>query len=75
MPDHEPGVEGEAALQPVEELPEVLPGPRDALLEGLEGHALHLGHHAADVVGVGCLQGREAEPAVATDDAGDAVPA
>ena len=50
--DEEAGVDRDAALEPVEVLAEGLPLPGDALLERGERHALDLGHHPAQVVGV-----------------------
>ena len=66
-PDQEAGVDAEAAVQRVEVLGEGGPVPRDALLQGGQGHALDLGHHPADVVGVLGVDRREGEPAVAAD--------
>ena len=60
VPDEEAGVDRDAALEPVEVLAEGLPLPVDALLERGERHALDLGHHPAQVVGVAVVQGREA---------------
>ena len=51
--DEEPGVDTEAAVEPVEELAEALPLPVDAGFERGERHALDLGQHRADVVDVG----------------------
>ena len=49
------------------------PVPVDPVLERGQRHALDLGHHPADVVGVGSPERGEGEPAVAADDRGDAV--
>ena len=76
MPDHEPGVDGDAPVEGGQVLAEGRPPPTDALLKGLEGHALDLGHHAAGVVGVlgaGGVERGEGESAVAAGDGGDAV--
>ena len=69
VPDEEPGVDPDAALEPAEVLAEGLPVPVDALLERGERHALDLRHHPAQVVGVLGVQRREREAAVAADDA------
>ena len=71
--DHEPGVDAERAVEAVEVLGERLPLPVDALLEGGERHALDLGHHAAQVVGVVGMERREGEAAVAGHEGGHAV--
>ncbi len=71
--DEEAGVDADAAVEPVEVLAEGLPAPVDALLERGEGHALDLGHHAPEVVGVLGVQRGQGEAAVAADDRGDAV--
>ena len=71
--DEEPGVDRDALLEPPEVLAERLPTPVDAVLQGGEGHAFDLGHHAPGVVGVLRLQRGEGEPAVAPDDGGHAV--
>ena len=63
--DHEAGVDADAAVEAVEVLGEGLPLPVDALLERGERHALDLGHHAAQVVGVVGVQRGEREAAVA----------
>ena len=73
VPDQEPGVDRDPALEPAEVLAEGLPVPVDALLQRGERHALDLGHHPAQVVGVLGVQRREREAAVAADDGGDAV--
>ena len=52
VPDEEAGVHRDLAVEPVEVLAEGLPLPVDALLERGERHALDLGHHPAQVVGV-----------------------
>ena len=74
-PTMNPAFTASAPSSPSRYSPKRLPLPRHALLEGHEGHALDLGHHPAGVVGVGLLQRRQREAAVAADDAGDAVPA
>ena len=73
MPDQEAGVDPEAALERVEVLGEAGPVPGDAVLERGQGHALDLGHHAADVVGVLGVDRGQREPAVAADHGGHAV--
>ena len=69
----EPGVDAEVALERAQVLAEGRPGPRHALLERGQGHALDLGHHAADVVGVLGVDRGQGEAAVPADDRGDAV--
>ncbi len=75
VPGEEARVHRDVALEAVEELVEGLPPPVGALLERGERHAFDLRHHLAQVVGlgVGAVQWREAEAAVAADDGGDAV--
>ena len=73
MADQKAGVHADAPLETVEELAEALPTPLHSLLEGLERHALDLGHHPAGEVGVGVLERSQGEPAVAADDGGHAV--
>ena len=73
MPHQEPGVHAEPALERVEVLTEGRPVPRHAVLQGGERHALDLGHHPADVVGVLGVDGGQREPAVAPDDRRHAV--
>ena len=50
--DQEAGVDADLAVEPVEVLAEGLPVPVHPGLQGRERHALDLGHHPADVVGV-----------------------
>ena len=71
--DHEPGVDADAPVEPVEVLAEALPVPVDPLLQGGERHALDPGHHAAQVVGVVGPERGQGEAAVAADDRGHAV--
>jgi hypothetical protein len=46
VPDEEPGIHCQLAVETVEVLPEGLPVPRHAGGERLEGHALDAGEHA-----------------------------
>ena len=73
VPDHEAGVDADAAVEAVEVLGERLPPPVDARLQGGQRHALDLGHHPAEVVGVLGVERGQREAAVAADDRGDAV--
>jgi hypothetical protein len=68
--DQEAGVHAQVPLQRTEILTEAGPAPRDPLLQRGEGHALHLGHHPPDVVGVLGLDRRQREAAVAADHGG-----
>jgi hypothetical protein len=72
-PTRNPGVDRHGTVEAVEEIAEALPSPVEAQLEGLEGHALHLGHHASHIIAVAGLQRGEGEAAVAADDRGHAV--
>ena len=73
VPDHEPGVERERAVEPVEVLGGAGPVPGHALLERLERHALDPGEHAHEVVGRAAGQRGDGEAAVAAEHGGDAV--
>ena len=61
-------------IERVEVLGEGLEGPRDALREGVERHALDVLQHPHDGVAVGRTRRCEPEAAVAHDHGGDAVP-
>ena len=67
--DHEGGVHAERAVEAVEVVAEATPTSQSTpVLEREQRHALDLGHHPAQVVGVTGGEGREGEPAVAADD-------
>ena len=71
--DQEPGVDPEVPLELAQVLAEAGPVPGEAVLQGDQGHALHLGHHPPDVVVVLGLDGGQGEAAVAADHRGHAV--
>ena len=71
--DQEPGVNAELAVEGLEVFGEGRPVPWDALLEGGQRHALDLGHHPPDVVGVLGIDRRQGEPAVPSNHGRDAV--
>jgi hypothetical protein len=73
VPDEEPGVDGERAVEAIEVLAEGLPVPRHALGQRLERHALDARQHPHEVVGLARRQRRDREAAVAADDRRDAV--
>ncbi len=52
VPDQEARVDPDVAVQPGQPLAERPPPPVQPGLEGGQGHALHPGHHAGQVVGV-----------------------
>ena len=72
-PTRKPALTPSAAVQRVEVLAEGGPAPRHAVLQGGQRHALDLGHHPADVVGVLGVDRGEGEAAVAADDGGHTV--
>ena len=73
VPHQEPGVHAQPPVERTEVLGEAGPVPRDAVLQGGQGHALHLGHHLADVVGILGIDRGQSEAAVAADHGGHAV--
>ena len=70
---HEPGVDGERAVQTVQVVLGTGPVPRDPLLERFEGHSFNPGQHRHQVLGGRRVQRCDAEPTVATDRRRDAV--
>ena len=73
MTNEEPCVHRDVAFKATEILGEGFPAPVGAVFERCERHALDLGHHLAQIVGITWKQGRQRETTVATDDCGDAV--
>ena len=71
--DQESGVDAQIPIEAVKVLTEGLPVPRDAFLQGDEGHSFHLGHHAADVARIVRGDRGEGEATVAADDRRDAM--
>jgi hypothetical protein len=69
VPDEEPHIEADAAVERTEVVGERAPAPRHAGLERGEGHALDLGHHAPEVIGVGRGDRREGKAAIPGDHA------
>ena len=74
VPDVGAHVDGDAALERVQVLPERPARPAEARPERLDRHALHARQHVREPGGVVGLGGREREAAVAGEDGGDAVP-
>ena len=74
MSHQESRVNGDLAVQRIEELTEGFPRPVDALLERDERHPLDLGHHSPSEVGIPTLEGCQREATIATDHARHTVP-
>jgi hypothetical protein len=73
VPDEEPGVDPEVALEAREVVGKGLPVPRQPLFERAEGHPLDPSHHPPEVVDIVGAQWREREPAVPGDHRRDSV--
>ncbi|CAB4797681.1 unannotated protein [freshwater metagenome] len=69
----EPCVHRDVALKATQIVGEGFPAPVGAVFERSQRHALDLGHHLAQIVGITRNQRRQREATVATDDCGDAM--
>src|ERR1700722_9592746 len=71
MPDHKPGVDGNASLETLKELSERPPRPRQPSFKGFDRHTLDDRHHSARVTGVFGANGCKRKAAIAADNSCD----